>query len=282
MKKLITLLFLLSLTILPSYSDNSEDATVYYNEAIDVYGEDKIEKSIELFKKAIELNPHFYEAHYNLTQILMSQEKNEEAVKVLKDILLLRPNDPETLYNIGKIQYKRGYLSDSYNYLTKIPKTASQFASAKILINKIEKRQDELNLETKITEHKILLDAQGRNIASDLSEIIAPSGTVVDSKGNIYTASFSENIIYKLSTHGQKTVFSRSNLIRGPIGLAIDKNDNIYVANYSANTIVKITPIGSVGVFANISKPYCLFYDLKNDRIYATEQNSNKLVKFDL
>jgi len=282
MKKLVLLIFLFLLVNFPIFAKHSEDATSYYNEAIDVYGQDDIEKSIELFKKAIEIKPDFYEAHYNLAQILMSREENDEALKHLKEIIVLKPDDSETLYNIGKLQYKRGYLSDSYNYLKKIDEHAPQYDSAIILINKIEKRQLELNLETKISEHKVLLDAQGKALASELSEIQAPSGMAVDDRGNIYIASFSENAVYKISMYGQKSVFARSSLIKGPIGLAMDKENNLYVANYSANNIVKIKPTGAASLFASISKPYCILYDIEHNRLYVTEQNTNKLVKFDL
>ena len=282
MKKVLILIALLFLALSPSYSKPKEDATTYYNEAIDMYGQDDIEKSIELFRKAIELKPDFYEAHYNLAQILMSKEQNEEALKTLKELINIRPDDSETLYNIGRLQYKRGYLSDSYSYLKKIKEDAPQYETAKILIERIEKRQKELNLEEKITERKPLLDSHGRAVSVELAEITAPSGIAVDDRGNIFSASFSENVIYKISIYGQKTVFARSALIKGPIGLAIDKDNNLYVANYSANTIVKIKPTGSASVFATVSKPYCLLYDTEHDRLYATEQNSNKLVKFDL
>ena len=281
MKKILVL-FLLLFLALPAYSDDIEDATLLYNEAIDLYGQDNIEKSIELFKKAIELNPKFYEARYNLAQILMSREENEEALKTLKEILTLKPNDSETLYNIGRIQYKRGYLSDSYKHLNKIAQNAPQYDSAKILINKIERRQHELDLEAKISEHKPIADTQGKAVASELVEIAAPSGIAIDNRGNIYSASFSENAIYKISIYGQKSSYVRSNLIKGPVGLAMDKENNLYVANYSANTIVKITPNAAVSIFANVSKPYCITYDNEHNRIYVTEQNSNKLIKFDL
>ena len=282
MKKVLVLFVLLLLTLSPSYSKQKEDATAYYNEAIDVYGQDDIEKSIELFKKAIELKPDFYEAYYNLAQILMSKEQNDEALVSLKEINKLRPDDSETLYNIGRIQYKRGYLSDSYTYLKKINQETPQYESAQILINKIEKRQKELNLESKISESKPLFDSQGKAISTELAEISAPSGVAVDDRGNIFSASFSENVIYKISIYGQKTVFARSSLIRGPIGLAIDKDNNLYVANYSASTIVKIQPTGNASIFASVSKPYCLLYDMEHNRLYVTEQNSNKLLKFDL
>ena len=263
-------------------AEKAEEAVLLYNEAIDTYNANEVDKSIELFNKAIELDPDFYDANYNLAQILMSVGKFQEAIKPLEAILKIKPDDPETLYNLGKIQYKRGYLSSSFNYLKKIKETAPQYESAKLLLGKIEKRQDELNLEVKINEHKNLVDASGKAKSDELAEYNAPSGVALDSKQNIYIASFTENTIYRITSHGQKSTFSKSGLIKGPIGIAIDKNDNIYVSNYSSNNIVKITPQWQASIFAEVQKPYCIFYDKEHDRLYVTEQASNKLLKFDL
>jgi len=281
-KLLISFLILLSLGVSPAFCDKIDDATDIYNEAIDLFHKDEVEKSVELFYKAVELYPDFYEANYNLAQILISLDKIDEAYKVLEKIVELQPNNTENIYNIGRIQYKRGYLSSAYGYLKKIPEDAAQYESAKLLIAKIEKRQDELNLESKIREHKPLFNASGRAKSTELTEIFAPSGVAVDSRGNIFTASFTENAIYKISIYGKKTVFSKSALIKGPIGLVIDKEDNIYIANYLANNIVRISPTGALNIFADIEKPYCLNYDAEHNRVYATEQNTNKLIKFDL
>lgn len=259
-----------------------EKATILYNDAIDLYKQDDVDKSIDYFTKALELKPDFYEAHYNLAQILMSINKNDEALKSLEEIYKIKPEDTENLYNLGKTYFKKGYLSKSYEYLKQIKTNAPQYDSAKLLIAKIEKRQDELNLEEKIKKHENISDSQGKLKAIELAEFSAPSGTAIDSRGNVYVASFLENQIYKISIYGQKTVYSKSNLIQGPIGLAIDKDDNIYVANYSVNNIIKIAPNNIASIFADINKPYCLFYDMQHNRLYATEQSTNKLVKFDL
>ena len=285
MKKnlIISLFILLSFASFnPVFADAKDDATAFYNEAIDLYKQDDVDKSIQLFTKAIEIYPNFYEAHYNLAQILMSLDKNDEALKSLEKIDKLRPNDPETLYNIGKIQYKRGFLSNSYDYLKKIETQSPQYESAKLLLDKIEKRQNELNLEEKIKERKVTLDSTGLAKGVELEEIKAPSGIATDNRGNIYIASFIENIIYKISLYGQKTVLSDSSLIKGPIGLAVDKENNIYIANYSANNILRLSSTGIMTIFANVQKPYCLIYDSEHNRLYVTEQNTNKLVKFDL
>ncbi len=256
-KILISLLILFSFGFNFALADKIEEAITVYNEAIDKYNAAEIDKSIELFNKAISLDPDFYDANYNLAQILMSEGKLEEALKPLETILKLKPEDSETLYNLGKIQYKRGYLSSSVSYLKKIKETAPQYESAKLLLDKIEKRQDELNLEIKINEHKNLVDASGKAKSEELAEYSAPSGVAIDSKENIYIASFTENVIYRITPRGQKSVFSKSGLIKGPIGIAIDKNDNIYVSNYTSNNIVKITPQWQASIFADCKKRYC-------------------------
>lgn len=284
MKKnfLISIFLFLCLMAPASFADDTFEATQCYNRAIDLYKQDNISESIDLFKQAISLKSDFYEAYYNLAQILMSENKDEEAYKALEKIIELRPQDTEALYNAGRIQYRRGYLSSSHSYLVKIPANAAQYESAKLLISKIEKRQVELNLEAKIKEHKNTLDAQGKLIGYDIEKVDAPSGVAIDSKGNIFAASFAEDAIYKITIQGQKKSFSKSTLIKGPIGLAIDKNDNVYIANYSGNNLIKITPAGAATIFADIQKPYCLVYDKEHNRLYATEQNTNKIIKFDL
>jgi len=259
-----------------------EQAATYYNEAIDLYKQDNVEKSIDLFEKAIKIKPDFYEAHYNLAQILMSVNKNEQALESLEEIAKIRPEDTENLYNLGKTYFKKGLLSKSYEILKKIDINSPEYDSAKLLIEKIENRQNELNLEEKINARQTIVDSKGKAQAVILGEFSAPSGVTMDSRGNVYVASFLENRIYKISIYGQKTALPRTNLIQGPIGIATDKENNIYIANYSANNIVKITPENNVSIFADVKKPYCITYDEARNRLYITEQDSNKLVKFDL
>lgn len=259
-----------------------EQAATYYNEAIDLYKQDDVDKSIVYFEKAIRIKPDFYEAHYNLAQILMSVNKNDEALQSLEEIAKIRPEDTENLYNLGKTYYKKGMLSKAFETLKKIDVSAAQYDSAKLLIDKIENRQSELNLEEKINSRQSVIDSQGKAQFVALGEFSAPSGITIDSRGNIYIASFLDNRIYKLTVFGQKTAIPKSNLIQGPIGLATDKDDNIYVANYSANNIIKITPENVTSIFADVKKPYCVYYDDKHNRLYVTEQDTNKLIKFDL
>ena len=101
-KLLISLFILFSLSFNSVMAEKAEEAVLLYNEAIDTYNANEVDKSIELFNKAIELDPDFYDANYNLAQILMSVGKLQEAIKPLEAILKIKPDDPETLYNLGK------------------------------------------------------------------------------------------------------------------------------------------------------------------------------------
>ena len=60
--------------------------------------------------------------------------------------------------------------------LNSIPKTAPQYDSAKLLLVKINKRQDELLLEKKIRDHESISDSTGKILPVELSEISTPSG----------------------------------------------------------------------------------------------------------
>lgn len=142
--------------------------------------------------------------------------------------------------------------------------------------------EEELKLETIIKEHKNQTNEGGKTLYTDISEIQAPSGVTIDSEGNIFTASFAENAIYKISIYGKKSVFTNSSLIKGPVGVATDTENNIYIANYNANNILKVTPNGAVSIFSEIQKPYCILFDKQHNRLYVTEQHTNKVVKIDL
>lgn len=110
--------------------------------------------------------------------------------------------------------------------------------------------------------------------------IPAPSGVAMDSNGNTYIASFSENLIYKINSQNQKSIFVNSSVLNGPIGLAVDDSGNVYVANYTKGNILKVTPNGAPSVFLTIKSPYCL--NITNNILFITEQSTNTVVKYTL
>ncbi|MBR2431227.1 hypothetical protein IKB17_07185, partial [bacterium] len=76
----------------------------------------------------------------------------------------------------------------------------------------------------------------------------------------------------------KRTVFLKSDKIKGPISLASDEVGNIYVSNYSANNVLKITPQGVCTVLVDkLDKPYGLHVD--GNMLFITCQGSNSIFR---
>lgn len=279
-----------------------EDATELYNLGIDYYSQNQVQKSMEYFKKAIALDPKFYEAYYNLAQIQASYGYTDAAIKSYEKVIQLKPDDYESMYELGRLLYKRGYLSRAIATLDKIPANDDIYSQVLLLENKIKKRQAELLLAQKQEEankkaNKVNTDVQTSPVTSELpdeqlqikkenSNIItnmqAPSGVAADSAGNVYAASFSENKIYKITPDGAKSVYVWPVNLGGPIGIALDDEDTLYIANYTKNNILKVTQSGVISEFASVKKPYCISIDRPRKLLIISEQDSNNILKFSL
>jgi len=112
----------------------------------------------------------------------------------------------------------------------------------------------------------MVLDDTDPNAASTIYKF-APNGTqstfgavpgqgfglAFDGAGNLYAADAVDQIIYKFTTDGTRTVFA--SLTDGsPVGLAFDRAGNLFVsrgqANPGSDTILKFTPNGTESTFA--------------------------------
>ena len=273
-----------------------EDATSLYNLGIDYYSQNQVQKSMEYFKKAISIDPKFYEAYYNLAQIQASYGYIDSAIKSYEKVVQLKPDDYESIYELGKLLYKRGYLNKAISYLDKVPLNEDVYTQVLELENKIKKRQAELiaiqkqkeaaqaQLQNKI-ETTQPVSVEQKNTAPQNNVVVnlrAPSGVAADSQGNIYAASFSDNKVYRISPDGTKSVYVESVNLGGPVGIAIDDFDNLYVANYTKNNILKVTQSGVISEFAKIRKPYCIGVDKARKLLIVSEQDTNNILKFEL
>jgi len=280
MKKLITtyLIFLFILFAIVTQKANAQgipSATVYYNQGIDYYNSNEIQNSINSFKKAIEIDPKFYEAYYNLAKIQESYKYYNDAIATYEKLIELMPEDYESMFNLGNLLYKRGYLKKSLTYLDRIPNYSEFYAKTEKLIEVVERRQVEVAQEQKLKEDTI-------KKSSLLGSIQAPSGVAVDSFGNVYVASFSQNSVYKITPENVKTTFVGPNNLGGPVGIAADGSNNIYIANYNKGNVIKAAPDGKIKVLLLVKKPYCLNVDDRNQKLLITEQEKNTVIKFDL
>jgi len=111
------------------------------------------------------------------------------------------------------------------------------------------------------------------------ANIAGPRGVALDSGGNLYAVSYSNQQILRYTPAGVASVFAT---ISGhPEGLAFDSAGNLFMADYVANTITKFTPGGSSSIFANtgLNQPYGLAFDTAGN-LYAANNHGNSIEKF--
>lgn len=261
-------------TTVAAFGEIATDAKLQYNKGIDYYKLGQFEESANCFKRAIDLDPNYIDAYYNLGSILEYLNQKEAALSVFKQIILRRPEDYEAVYKAASLSKTLGEYEKAKMYLTLIPIDSNMGAQAQKLAAELETNLSELQA-TKAQEE----EAKAEELTDGMYEdITSPTGLVTDKNGNLYIAGFSENTIFKIGPDNKKIVYIKSEKIDGPIGLAIDNNNNIYIANYNKNNVLKVDTNGTITEFVtDIKSPYCLY--ISDGCLFISSQGSNTVVR---
>lgn len=86
--------------------------------------------------------------------------------------------------------------------------------------------------------------ARATRVASGFSW---PQGLAIDAAGAIYLADAPNNVVYKLTAQGSKTVFAS---VDSPSMLAFGPDGQLYVSQYNRGSVVRISPTGVVSPFS--------------------------------
>ncbi len=256
------------------------DAKLQYNKGIDYYKLGQYEESAACFKKAVELDPNYIDAYYNLGSILEHLKQDEAALAVFKQIILRKPDDYESVYKAAALSKKVGEVDKAKMYLTLIPTDTLIGQRAKQLADSMQ--TDIPTIKEEQTKPQSFADANPQNNSDGMySDISSPTGLAADNDGNLYVAGFSDNTVYKIGPDNKKIVYIKSEKIDGPIGLAIDNPGNIYIANYNKNNVLKVDKNGAITeLIENIKSPYCMY--IIGDLLFVSSQGSNSVVRYKL
>jgi tetratricopeptide (TPR) repeat protein len=278
-KVVLTLVLIFGVS-LPSLASIQTDAKLQYNKGIDYYNLGQFEESVSCFKKAIELDPNYIDAYYNLGSILEYLQQDETALDVFKQIILRKPDDYEAIYKTAVLCKKLGDTEKAKMYLTLIPVDSLIGARAQALAKTMN--TDIATIKEEQNKAKSFEEANPKNSENGVySDISSPTGVAGDSSGNLFVAGFSDNTIYKIGPDNKKIVYIKSEKIDGPIGIAIDSAGNIYIANYNKNNVLKVDKNGLISVLIeNIENPYCL--NISGNLLFISSQGSNSVVRYRL
>ena len=274
-KSLLLILLLLGLS-LPAYCVNTTEAKLEYNKGVDFYKNGQYDKSMAAFRRAIDLNPDYIDAYYNIGSILSYLGQEDAALTVFKQIIVRKPEDYESVLKAAELSYKLGYTDKAKDYLALIPQGSYVNQKAQELAGKMNTDLQTIKNERKVSETPTQPTESGiyENIAS-------PTGMTTDKMGNLYVAGYSDNIVYKITPNGDRIVFLKDRHLNGPIGLISDDQNNIYIANYNANNVLKVDRTGMVSVLlSNVTKPYGLH--ISNGVLFVSSQGDNAIVRYKL
>ena len=258
-------------------ADYSYNATECYNQGLNQFQAKSYYSAISSFQKAIQFEPNFADAYYNLAVVYETLNQYEKAIDAYSHVLKISPKDYDSIYQLANIYFKKRNYTMALKYLADIPQNSGKI----VVVNKLK---NDCQYALKVQQERINRERANTANSSDkiiLGKFPAPTGLAVDSKGNTYIACYADNSIMKIGSDKKSTIFIKNQMINGPIGLAIDKFDNIYVANYTGNNVVKILQNGKIFIFMNkVSRPYYLY--IKNDILYLSEQSNNTVIKYNL
>ena len=278
--KFKTILTALSIVLLLSTAnanaDNMTEAKLQYNKGIDFYKIGQYDRSMECFRKAIELDPDYIDAYYNLGSILDYLGQDEAALTVFKQIIVRKPTDYDSVYKAAELSKKLGQIEKAKSFLSIIPAGTYVNPKAYQLAREFNTDLQTLQYENNIKEQPKQPQTNGvyENIPS-------PTGITTDKSGNLFVAGFSDNIIFKITPEGNKVIFLKDKRLNGPIGIINDEAGNLYIANYNADNVLKVTSTGQVSVLIeDVLKPYGLY--ISNGTLFISSQGSNAVIRYKL
>lgn len=275
---LLLLMFLGAINV--SYASIATDAKLQYNKGIDYYQLGQFEEAASCFKKALELDPNYIDAYYNLGSILEYLKQDEAALAVFKQILLRKPDDYESVYKAAALSKKLGEYDKAKMYLTLIPTDTLIGQRAKQLADSMG--TDITTIKQEQNQPQTYEQANPQNNSDGMyNDISSPTGMATDSNGNLYVAGFSDNTIYKIGPDNKKIVYIKSEKIDGPIGIAIDAEGNMYIANYNKNNVLKVDKNGLITeLIENVPNPYCMH--ITGNLLFISSQGSNSIIRYKL
>lgn len=262
----------------------SNQAKLEYNRGYDFYKIGQYDRSMASFRRAIELDPNYIDAYFNLGSILEYLHQDDAALAVFKQIIVRKPDDYEALYKAGNLSMKLGQTDKAKSYLELIPANSSAYSKAQSLIASIpapivEEPEPVVESVQVLEEPKTASNISRTN--GMYNNIPSPTGITTDTQGNVYIASFSDNMIYKVTPDGRQMIFIKDKKIDGPIAMVSDFNGNIYVSNYNSNNVLKITSSGLISVLINnVERPYGM--NITDGMLFVSSQGSNSVLRYKL
>ena len=132
---------------------NNQGKTQYYDKGVGFFESGNSNGAIIAFKKAIEADPNYFEARYQLAQVYIQQAKYESAERELQKVLKLNPSFNDAHLSLAKVYVHTGKADDAIKevkqYMQEVDRNAeaSEIAAIAHFIKKDYLRAEEMLVE---------------------------------------------------------------------------------------------------------------------------------------
>ena len=89
------------------------DVEELYDEAVDLYADDKYDQAIETYKKALEINPKFTDAVHGIAMCYQAKGDLDMAIEVTKKHIEQDPEDILAFTNLSMFYQKKGMIQEA-------------------------------------------------------------------------------------------------------------------------------------------------------------------------
>jgi tetratricopeptide (TPR) repeat protein len=89
------------------------DKEEFYDEAIDLYADQKYDDAIALYKRALEIDPQFTDAVHGLVMCYQAKGDLDAAIELTKRHLEREPEDILAFTNLSMFYQKKGMIKDA-------------------------------------------------------------------------------------------------------------------------------------------------------------------------
>jgi len=139
--------------------NNLIDALFAYGGYLNDYYVLEYDKSINFFKRIIELDPENYRAHYNLGIAYFNLNRFEEALNSYKIAISIKPDHKHVYYNIGLLHEEKENLEDAIKAYEKALEIDPDFIYALHSLQVVRQNLDKnVNPKSKTQEIKDSID----------------------------------------------------------------------------------------------------------------------------
>ncbi len=89
------------------------DKEELYDEAVDLYADEKYDEAIEIYKKALALDPHYTDALHGLVMCYQAKGDLDAAIELTKKHIEQAPEDILAFTNLSMFYQKKGMITEA-------------------------------------------------------------------------------------------------------------------------------------------------------------------------